>query len=388
MKIVIAPDSFKGSLTAREVCDNIEAGFKRVNQDLNILKIPMADGGEGTLETLVEANQGIFINTFAKDPLFRRIRCQYGIINDDTAIIQMSKASGLILLEEHERNPMFTTTYGTGELISHALDLGCRNFIIGLGGSATNDGGIGLLSALGAKFLDDDHIEVELNGGGLNSIRNIDMTNMDYRIKESNFMIATDVNNVLTGTNGAAFVYGPQKGANSLMVQALDRGLRNLAYVINQKFGIDIENVKGAGAAGGLGGALLAFLNGRIEKGIEIVIRHTNLEEAIRDADLVITGEGRIDNQTQFGKAAYGVARLASSFNIPVVAICGSLSEGYEGLLANDFNAIFSIADRPMSEQESMKRSPILLKNAAENIMRIIMMNLNIDDTKEVEARR
>ncbi|TJX15368.1 glycerate kinase [Tissierella creatinini] len=382
MKIIIAPDSFKGSMTAREVCDNIEAGFRRVNKDLNILKIPMADGGEGTLETLVEANQGIIINTFAKDPLFRRIRCQYGIINDDTAVIQMSRASGLTLLEEDERNPMLTTTFGTGELILHALDLGIRNFIIGLGGSATNDCGIGLLSALGIRFLDDNDIEVELNGGGLNGIRDIDMSNMDERIKESTFTIATDVENVLTGTNGAAFIYGPQKGANSLMVQALDRGLRNFAYIVEKKLGIDIENIKGAGAAGGAGGGLLAFLNGKITNGIDIIIQNTDLDEIIKDADLVITGEGRMDYQTQFGKAAYGVAKLAATYQVPVIAICGSLGEGYEALLDKGFKAILSIVDKPMNEQECMKRTTSLLQNTAENLMRILILDLAIDNTR------
>ena len=381
VKIIVAPDSFKGSMTARDVCDNIEVGLKRAYEDLDIVKIPMADGGEGTLETLVDANQGIIINTFAKDPLGRRIRSQYGIINETTAIIEISRASGLTLLREDERNPMITTTFGTGELILHALDFGCRNFIIGLGGTATNDGGIGLLRALGVRFLDDNNVEVELNGVGLNSIRDIDISEIDERIKESTFTIATDVENVMTGTKGAAFVYGPQKGANSLMVQALDRGLRNYCYLIREKFGIDVENIKGAGAAGGVGGGLLAFLNGRIGKGIDIIIENTNLAESIRDADLVITGEGRMDYQTQFGKAAFGVAKLAKKFNVPVLAICGSLGEGYMELLGKGFNSIFSIMDRPMNEEEAMKRTKILLQNTAENLIRTINMELLVDNT-------
>lgn len=252
---------------------NLEVGLKRVYKDLDIDKISKAVDGEGSLETLVDENQGVLINTFAKDPLCRRIRSQYGIINDDTAIIEISRASGLTLLEDHERNPMITTTFGTGELILHALDLGCRNFIIGLRGSATNDGGIGLLRALGVRFIDDNNLEVELNGGGLNSIRDIDISEIDGRIKKSNFTIATNVENVMTGAKGAAFVYGPQKGASSLMVQALDRGLRNYCYIIREKFGIDIENIKGAGAAGGVGGGILAFLNGRIGKEIDLLER-------------------------------------------------------------------------------------------------------------------
>lgn len=372
MKIVIAPDSFKGSLSAKEVCDNIELGLRKACDNLNIINIPMADGGEGTMETLVAATEGTIINTYAKDPLFRRIRTQYGIINDDTAVIEVSKIAGLSLLEVEERNPMLTTSFGVGELILHALDIGIRKFIIGLGGSATNDCGIGLLRALGIKFLDEDNIEVELNGTGLNRIKDINIKEMDERIKESSFIIATDVENILTGTKGAAFVYAPQKGANFLMVQALDRGLRNFSYVINEKLGIDIENLKGSGAAGGIGGGLVAFLNGEIKSGIEIVIENTNLEAQVMDSDLVITGEGRIDYQTQFGKAAFGVARVAQKYGVPVIGISGSLGEGYELLLDNGFRSIFSIADRPMSLEECIKRTPELLQNTAENLMRVI----------------
>lgn len=374
MKIIIAPDSFKGSLTSKEVCDDIELGLRRACNYLDIIKTPIADGGEGTLEILVEATEGTIINTYAKDPLFRRIRTQYGIINDNTAVIELSRIAGLTLLDLDERNPMVTTSFGVGELIQHALDIGIRNFIIGLGGSATNDCGIGLLRALGCRFLDEDNLEVELNGSGLNRIKEIDMTELDKRIEESNFIIATDVDNVLSGTNGAAFVYGPQKGANALMVQALDRGLRNFSYLVNEKLGIDIENIKGSGAAGGIGGSLVAFLKGQIKSGIEIVIENTNLEDKVKDSDLVITGEGRMDYQTQFGKAAFGVMKLAGIYNIPVIGISASLGEGNEVLLEKGFTSLFSITDRPMSLEESIKRTPELLQNQAENIMRLFLL--------------
>ena len=309
MKIVIAPDSFNGSISAKEVCDNIELGMRKLYNELEIVKVPMGDGGDGTLEVLLNETRGNLVSAIVKDPLFNNIKADYGILGNRTALIEMSRASGLALLNKFERNPLLTTTYGTGELILHALDKGCRDFIIALGGSATNDGGIGLLGALGVKFYDDMDDLIELTGRGLYKIRRIDTSNIDSRIKESKFTIATDVENILTGVEGAAHVYGPQKGATSLMVQALDRGLRNYAHVIHQSLGINIEEVQGAGAGGGLGGGLIAFLDGKIRKGIDIVIEYTKLEEKLIDADLVITGEGKMDYQTTFGKAPFGVAR-------------------------------------------------------------------------------
>lgn len=373
MKIIIAPDSYKGSLSAKEVCDNLEIGIRNVHKEVEIIKVPMADGGEGTLETLIDATNGKKIKTIVNDPLFRNIEAQYGILgNNKTAIIEMSRASGLTLLKMHERNPLVTTTYGTGQLILHALDNGCRDFIIALGGSATNDGGIGLLGALGVRFYDENDMYVELTGGGLYQIRKIDVSGIDPRVKESSFTIATDVQNILTGVDGAAYIYGPQKGANPLMVLALDRGLRNFAFVVNKDLGVNIENIRGAGAAGGLGGGLVGVLNGKIRRGIDIVIEYTNLEEKLKDADLVITGEGRIDNQTQFGKTPYGVAKLAEIYNIPVIAIAGSLGDGYEKLYNLGFSGIFSIIDRPMSLDEAIERTPKLLIGIGGSIIRLL----------------
>lgn len=373
MKIIIAPDSYKGSLSAKEICDNLEIGIRNVYNEVEIIKVPMADGGEGTLDTLIDATNGKKIKTIVNDPLFRNIEAHYGILgNNKTAIIEMSRASGLTLLKMNERNPLVTTTYGTGELILHALNNGCRDFIIAIGGSATNDGGIGLLGALGVRFYDENDMCVELTGGGLYQIRKIDVSGMDPRIKESNFTIATDVQNILTGVDGAAYIYGPQKGANPLMVLALDRGLRNFAFIVNKDLGVNIENVKGAGAAGGLGGGLIGIINGKIKRGIDIVIEYTNLEEKLKDADLVITGEGRIDNQTQFGKTPYGVAKLAEIYNIPVVAVAGSLGDGYEKLYNLGFSGIFSIIDRPMSLDEAIERTPKLLIGIGGSIIRLL----------------
>ena len=375
MKIVIAPDSFNGSISAKEVCDNIELGMRKLYNELEIVKVPMGDGGDGTLEVLLNETRGNLVSAIVKDPLFNNIKADYGILGNRTALIEMSRASGLALLNKFERNPLLTTTYGTGELILHALDKGCRDFIIALGGSATNDGGIGLLGALGVKFYDDMDDLIELTGRGLYKIRRIDTSNIDSRIKESKFTIATDVENILTGVEGAAHVYGPQKGATSLMVQALDRGLRNYAHVINQSLGINIEEVQGAGAGGGLGGGLIAFLDGKIRKGIDIVIEYTKLEEKLIDADLVITGEGKMDYQTTFGKAPFGVARLAKKYNIPVIAICGSLGEGYEELYKHGFSSIHSIIDKPMSLEECIERTPELLRNISSTIIRLVIAN-------------
>lgn len=373
MKIIVAPDSFKGSLSAKEVCDNIEIGIKKIYNDVEIIKIPMANGGEGTLETLIHATNGRILKAIVKDPLYREIEAPYGILgNNKTAIIEMNRASGLNLLKKNERNPLVTTSYGTGELILHALDNGCRDFIIALGGSATNDGGIGMLGALGVRFYDENSNLVELNGGGLYQIRKVDISGMDSRVKDSSFTIATDVQNILTGVDGAAYIYGPIKGANTLMVQALDRGLRNFAHVVYNQLGIDIENIRGAGAAGGLGGGLIGFLNGKIRSGIDIVIEYTNLEEKLQGADLVITGEGIIDHHTQFGKTSFGVAKLAEIYNIPVIAIAGALGEGYEDLYNYGFAGIFSIIDRPMSLEEAIERAPQLLIDRGSNLIRLL----------------
>lgn len=376
MKIVVAPDSYKGSLTAGEVAVSIERGIKRVFADAEVLKIPMADGGEGTVQSLVDGTGGEIIKVNVKDPLMREVEAFYGILGDKkTAVIEMAAASGLPLLSKDERDPMKTTTYGTGQLIKNALDKGCRNIIIGIGGSATNDGGAGMIKALEAKLLDENGKDIGFGGGSLGKLSKIDITDMDARLKECSITAACDVDNPLCGPKGASHIFGPQKGADEEMVEILDHNLANYAGVIKRDLGTNIIDVPGAGAAGGLGGGLMAFLNAKLRNGIDIVIDVTGLDKKLKGAQLVITGEGMIDYQTAFGKTPYGVAKCAKKYGIPVIAIAGGIGQDADTLYQKGFDSIFSIVDKPMSLEQSMKDGSILLENAAERIMRVLKIN-------------
>lgn len=378
MKILIAPDSFKGSLSAMEVADSIEKGINKVINDAVVEKVPMADGGEGTVQSLVDATNGEIISIKVRDPLLREITASYGILGDKkTAVIEMAEASGLPLLLKDERNPLLTTTYGTGELIRDALDKGCRNIIIGIGGSATNDGGFGMLIALGARFLDHNGKEIGFGGGNLGKLHKIDLDGMDPRIKECTFTAACDVDNPLCGPRGASYIFGPQKGADENTVEILDENLMHYAIVIKDNFNIDIREVPGAGAAGGLGGGLYAFLNAELKRGIEIVISITELEKKVREADLVFTGEGMIDLQTTFGKTPYGVAKVAKKYGVPVIAIAGSIGKDAEVLYEKGFDSIFSILVKPMNLEEAMTEGKLLVENTAERIMRIFKISIH-----------
>lgn len=377
MKIVIAPDSYKGSLTALEVANSIENGIRMVFNDSIVEKIPMADGGEGTVQSLVDSTGGKIIYVTAKGPLLKEVNAFYGILGDGkTAVIEMAAASGLPLISKEERNPLLTTTYGTGELIKDALDKGCRNIIIGLGGSATNDGGLGMAKALGVSFLDEKGNDIGEGGGALNKLTSIDISNLDFRIKKCNITAACDVNNPLCGPEGASNVFGPQKGADENMIEVLDKNLTNYAEVIKKDLYIDIINTPGAGAAGGLGAGLIALLNAKIKRGIDIVIDITNLEEKIKDADLVFTGEGMIDFQTAFGKTPFGVAKIAKKYNIPVIAIAGGIGKDAESLYDKGFDSIFPIVDSPMSLDKAMKDGKALIERTAERIMRVYKINI------------
>ncbi len=372
MKIVIAPDSFKGSLSAGEVSDNIAKGVRKVFANAEIVCIPMADGGEGTVRSLVDGTKGEIVSPRVKGPLLQEVAAFYGILGDGvTAVIEMAAASGLPLLSEAERNPMKTTTYGTGELIKHALDRGCRKIIIGIGGSATNDGGAGMIKALGARLLDSNGKDVGDGGGSLGRIADIDLSHMDRRLKDCRIVAACDVDNPLTGPRGASYVFGPQKGADEEMVRLLDKNLEHFAEAALKATGVSMKDYPGAGAAGGLGGGLMAFLGAELKRGIDIVIEATGLEEKISAADLVITGEGRMDYQTQFGKTPYGVAQAAKKHNIPVVAIVGSMGHNAEVLYEHGFSGIFSIINSPMTLEEAIAVSPELLERSAENVMRM-----------------
>ncbi|MDI3535001.1 MAG: glycerate 2-kinase [Thermosediminibacterales bacterium] len=377
MKIVVAPDSFKGSLTAKEVCDAVGNGIRRVFPDAEIIKTPMADGGEGTVETLVESTGGKLVEQKVKGPLGEEINACFGILGDGkTAVIEMARASGLPLVPVHKKNPLITTTYGTGELIKSALDLGCRKFIIGVGGSATNDGGVGMAQALGIRFLDKEGKEIGFGGGSLDKLEKIDMSGIDERIQLSTFLVASDVDNPLCGEKGASATYGPQKGATPEMVKTLDKNLAHLAEIIKRDLGKDIKDIPGAGAAGGLGAGLMAFCNAELRRGIDIIIEITHLENKMDEADLVITGEGQMDFQTIHGKTPYGVAKAAKKKGLPVAAIVGSIGEGAEVLYENGIDTIYSILEKPMSLEECIALADKLVERAAERLIRAININL------------
>lgn len=377
MKIVIAPDFFKGSLSAGEVCNAIEAGVRGYYQEAEVVKIPMADGGEGTVETLVGATGGVIKKVEVLGPLGTPVVSFFGILGDrKTAVIEMASASGLPLVPDEKKNPLITTTYGTGQLIKLALNEGCRDFIIGLGGSATNDGGVGMAQALGVSFLDQDDNEVGFGGHSLRSIVKIELSNLDPRINESTFKAACDVTNPLCGDNGASAVFGPQKGATPEMIAELDENLAHLANLIKRDIGVDVAEIPGAGAAGGLGAGLIGFCAAELQRGIDIVINTIKLREKMQGASLVITGEGQIDFQTCNGKTPYGVAMVAKEQGIPVVAIVGSMGKGAESMYELGINSIFSITNRPMDIDESILNAAELLKSVANRIMRVIDINL------------
>ena len=371
MKVVIAPDSFKGSLSALEVAKAIQKGVKNVDSRIETIIVPMADGGEGTVQSLIDATGGKIIELTVHDPLFREIKSFYGIMGDCvTAVIEIAAASGLPLLTLDERNPLKTTTYGTGELIKDALDRGCLKFIIGLGGSATNDGGCGMAQALGARLLDLNGRDIDPGGGGLSKLNSIDISGIDHRIKFASFIAACDVDNTLCGEKGASAVFGRQKGASEEDVISLDKNLGHFAQIVEKQFNINIKKIPGSGAAGGLGAGVMLFLNARMEKGIDIIIKATNLSEIVKNADLVITGEGMIDFQTAFGKTPFGVAQMAKKNNIPVIAISGSLGENYKSLYEKGFDGLFSLINRPMTLDEAIKNASVLVEESAENIIR------------------
>ena len=382
MKIVIAPDSFKGSLTALEVAHAIKIGIERVIPEAEVDEIPMADGGEGTVQALVDATGGEIIAQEVCDPLGNRIHANFGILGDgNTAVIEMAAASGLPLVPEDKRNPMLTTTFGTGELIRAALDRGCRKLIVGIGGSATVDGGAGMAQALGARLLDKDGNEVPRGGGGLEYLDRIDVSGLDPRIVMTleqapalQTVVACDVDNPLVGPRGGPEVYGPQKGATPEMVKKLDRYLDRYADIIKRDLGIDVKEEPGAGAAGGLGAGLMAFLNAELRSGIDIVIEASKLEVHLRDADLVITGEGKIDGQTIYGKTPIGVAKAAKKYGIPVIGIGGGISDDASAVYDNGIDALMSIVSYPMSLESAMKQAYDLVANAAERAMRLLML--------------
>ena len=356
-KIVIASDSFKGSLSSAEVAACGERAVHRLFPDCEVVQLPVADGGEGTVETLTAALGGQSVTAIVHDPLGRLITARYGwIAQEQTALIEMAAASGLPLLPLEERNPWLTSTYGTGELIRNALERGCHKFLIAIGGSATNDGGMGLLQALGFRFLDAEGKELPGCGGSLQQIQQIDSSGVLVDLAQCQFTVACDVTNPFYGPTGAAYVFAPQKGADAEMVEALDQGLRHFAQLIHTTQGIAIDQLAGAGAAGGLGGGLVAFLNARLTPGIEMVLDALRFDTQITGADLIITGEGKLDAQTCMGKTPLGILRRAQQQGIPVVALGGAV-EASEALNQCGFLAVFPILPYPTSLTEAMDSS-------------------------------
>jgi glycerate 2-kinase len=378
VKIVIAPDSFKESLSALEVAESIEKGFKRVIPDAEYINVPMADGGEGTVKSLVDATGGIIISKTVTGPLGEPVDAFFGILgNKTTAVIEMAAASGLHLVPVEKRNPLVTTTRGTGELIAAALDYGVKHIIIGIGGSSTNDGGAGMAKALGALLLDENGIEIGEGGGSLFDLASINLSEFDPRIANIKIEVACDVDNPLTGEKGASAIFGPQKGATAEMVALLDKNLGHYAAIIERDLGKKINEVPGAGAAGGLGGGLLAYLPSELKRGIEIVIEATGLSKIVEDADLVITGEGKIDGQTIFGKTPVGVAKTAKKYGIPVVGIAGNLSSDSHVVHEYGIDAIFSIVPGVILLEDAFKHAGEYVERTAANIAAVWKMKTN-----------
>ncbi len=372
-KIVVAPDSYKGSLTSPEAARIMQMAIKMEFPDVEVIRAPMADGGEGTVEVLVESCGGEIKRAQVTGPLGEPVESFFGVLPDGTGVIEMAAAAGLPLVPPEKRNPMRTTTYGVGELIKAALDEGCRKIIIGIGGSATNDAGAGMAQALGAKLLDAEGKQIGFGGGELLRLEKIDLSEMDPRVKETKFIIASDVNNPLYGPEGAAYVYAPQKGATPAQVVELDRALRKFAEVVERDLDKEIADVPGAGAAGGLGAGLMAFLDAELRMGVAVVMEVTNFEEKVKDADLVITGEGKIDSQVKFGKALLGVARVAQKYGVPVVAIAGQVDEDADVVFDYGITAIFSMLQGPATLEEAMRRTASLLAVETQNVVRLFL---------------
>ena len=386
VKIVIAPQGFKGNLTALQVSQAIDNGIRRVVPSVITAIVPMADGGEGTMQALVDAIGGEMIPVEVTDPLGGRVIAHFGLLSDKvTGVIEMAAASGLNLVPPQKLNPLLTTTYGTGELILAALERGCRKLIVGIGGSATNDGGAGMAQALGAKLLDTKGVPLAFGGAALADLEHIDVTTIDPRLADCDIILACDVTNPLCGPQGASAVYGPQKGATKEMVVKLDAALAHYAEVIERDLGIDVRDVPGAGAAGGLGAGLIAFLKARVLPGVDVVIQATGLIEHLKEATLVFTGEGRLDSQTACGKVPVGVARKAKAFGLPVIAIAGEIGSGYQAVYEQGIDAVFSIAPGPISFSQSTEMAEKLITDVAERAIRLFICGRQGRDTKNIK---
>lgn len=382
MNIIIAADSFKGSQTSLSAAGHIEVGIRKVFPEAVITKLPVADGGEGTVDALVLGTKGTFRTVEVTGPQRERIRAKYGILPDGTAVLEMAEASGL--LKTALRDPGTATTFGTGQLLLAALDAGCRRVIIGLGGSATNDGGAGFLQAIGVSLKGPSREEIGFGGFALENLETIDASNIDPRIFETEIIIACDVKNPLCGESGASAVFGPQKGADPETVRRLDRCLLHYAAVIKEQLGKDILHVPGGGAAGGLGAAIPAFTNGRIRSGIDAVLDAVGFDEKLKNADLVITGEGRYDAQSAQGKAPAGIGGRAKKFSVPVFAMVGEIAKDSVEPSALGIDALMSILDKVTDLQGAIDSSGKMLEDTAEQMMRILSTGIRMADQRAV----
>ncbi|MDP2338391.1 MAG: glycerate kinase [Bacteroidota bacterium] len=374
MNIVIAPDSLKECLTATQVAAAISEGIRRVVPEAGMVCIPMADGGEGTVDALVTATGGKIVTLASVDALNRPVQSFYGILGDGkTAVIEMAAASGLELLEPDERNPLITSTFGTGLLLKAAIEAGFTQIILGIGGSATNDGGAGMAQAMGFGLLDKNGNPIGPGGGSLERLYRIDRSTIHPQLQNVKITVACDVRNPLLGSSGATFVYGPQKGATAEMLKSLENNMAHFARILQMEFGRDVSNLPGAGAAGGLAAGLMVFCRAEISSGFELINKLTRLEEQIRLASLVFTAEGKIDSQTAYGKTVSGVARLAKKYQVPVIALAGAVTDDLTELYNQGVTSAFAIGDQPMTLEESKSRAAELLAGTSERVMRMVL---------------
>lgn len=375
LTFVLAPDSFKESMSAAQVCQAMQRGIQNVIPDAHIIHVPMADGGEGTVDALISSLKGQSIACEVTGPLpEQRIQTYWGLIDaGQTAVIEMAKANGIHLLKPSQRNPMLTSTYGTGEMIKQALDLSVKKIIMGSGGSITNDGGAGMAQALGVQFLNHAGELIQVCGGNLDQVKSMDLSGLDPRLVDTEIIIASDVNNPLCGPNGASIIFGPQKGATPEMIKQLDQNLGHFADVVAGQIGCDYRHVAGAGAAGGLGFGLMAFTAASIRSGVELMIEQVQLSEKIAQADYVLTGEGKIDSQTSLGKTPFGVAQLARKFNKPVIAFAGLVGEGIEDLFESGFSQIIGINPPDCPLEEALKNAEMNLEKAVAEIVKNLL---------------
>lgn len=378
MNILIASDSYKGSLSSLEVAEQIGKGIKKVIPEVNIINIPIADGGEGTVKAIITSMGGRIERCRVAGPMGNEVIAEYGILKNGNAVIEMASASGLPLVQKQERNVLKATTFGTGQLIKSALDKGCKEIYIGIGGSATNDGGVGMAQALGGRFIDHQGNEVGFGGEALKKIVTIDLKNMDDRLKNTKIIVMSDVTNVLCGPAGAAAVYGPQKGASDEDIKILDEGLKNLAGVVKLSLGKGVLEMKSGGAAGGLGMGLFAFAGAEITSGIDAILKMIKFDEKLKWADLVITGEGRMDEQSVNGKVPVGISKRASDYNVPVIAIVGCIGKNADMVYQHHIESMESCVSSPCTLEEALENSKENLAAAAERLIRTIMVGMKL----------